>query len=124
MSKTLKDHLRKITQEALSAAEDDDATSEAERREAEALIEEILPRAEAEARKGNDFLVVMTVTFKGKPRLFESQPLALPTTTLIGSSSIVYDFCKRENLNPTLVGRWEEVSESVHRIEFSLIIHW
>lgn len=118
-------HLRRLTQEAQKEAEEQ-AQREKDEAEAEAkaIIEDIVTIAETEARKGKTFASIMDVTFRGRPKLFEEQLFSLSPTLLVGASRIVWNHCAEEGLEPMLVGRWTELTESLHRVDFSLVIQW
>ncbi|MCA9562303.1 MAG: hypothetical protein KC561_02385, partial [Myxococcales bacterium] len=81
-------------------------------------------RAEEEALAGGEHLVVMPVTYKGKPELFGDTALKLDPQNLTGASRLVYAYAMQEGLNPALVGRWVSIRDSFHRVEFHLVVHW
>lgn len=123
---TILARLRRLTEEALQRS----ARQEAEREAAEAqraqdIIAALDQLAEEQARQGQHFAVVMDVAYQGKPRLF--QPTAafeLDPECLCGASKAVWDYCVEAGLDPVLVGRWTQLAESQHRVDFSLVIRW
>ena len=118
-------HLRRLTEEAQREAEEQVQREKAEAEAtAEAIIYDIVSIAEAEAKKGKTFASIMDVTFRGRPKLFEDQLFSLSPELLVGASRIVWEHCKEEGLEPMLVGRWTELSESLHRVDFNLVIQW
>ena len=125
MTTDILNHLRRLTKEAQREVEEQ---AQREKEEAEAtakeIINDIVSIAEAEAKKGKTFASIMDVTFCGRPTLFEEQTFSLSPKLLVGASRIVWDHCKEEGLEPMLVGRWTELTESLHRVDFSLVIQW
>lgn len=125
MAEDLRKHLRRITDEAISRALQIDSELAAEEAvRAREITATILARAEDAAREGTDYLVVMDVEYTGRPRLFETGPLSLDPKQLVGASAIVFDFCLQEGLQPKLLGRWEEISDSRHQIVFCIFVSW
>ena len=118
-------HLRRLTEEAQREADDQAERERAEQEaEARAIIDEIVPLAEAQARDGKSYAIIMDVTYSGRPRLFRDKVFDLDPADLTGASRIVWDYCEEHGLEPTLVGRWTQIRESLHRVDFSIVILW
>jgi hypothetical protein len=119
-------HLRELTAEALrEAAEREERERAAEVARARQIIDGIVPLAEEQAKAGQHFAVIMEVSYRGRPRLFqEPTPFQLDPENLTGASRVVWDHCVDAGLNPVLVGRWTQIRDSLHRVDFSLVIRW
>lgn len=122
---SLRDRLRRLTDEARARADAERARREAaERSAADAITGEIPARAEQEASRGKTCLAVMEVTYVERPVWTDDNQYALDPASLSGPSRYVWDWCVANALDPTLVPRWTTVESGVHRIDFSLVVRW
>ena len=117
--------LREVTEEARRKAEEERAARKrAEEARAKQIISTIEERAIEQAQLGKNHLIVMDVSYDKFPTFIGLDGWTIKPEFLTGPGRIVYDHCEAQGLNPELVGRWSSLKDNIHRIDFSIVVHW
>jgi len=128
------DRLRRLTDEALTRADEERVRREAEEREAKereqreieakalSILEQIPRRAEEDAKATRKFSIVMSFSYGdyNRPRDEKRNNFCDPLW-LNGTAQIVYEHCVLANLHPTLEYWHDGVGVNDG---FNIVVHW